>query len=347
MNDNNKFILLQYSMAHCLIDLVCAVSLFSIWYLWSPGILLMQKIIFIYSFLAFGLQPVLGWLSDAFSSPKLFAVLGCILSALGIMLLPFSFWFTVVLAGLGNTLFHVGGGSISLNLTPYKSLAPGIFVAPGVIGLTLGTIIGMSNSGNIWFFSGILIIMAIVLFFTKHSQDDKKIHQPQKNRFWLISLILIFFVIIGRSLLGFSWDLPWKSDLTLLLLMVLGVSLGKGVGGFLADKYGFTLVAVLGLILSAPMLIFYSNLPVVAILGIFLFQFTMPVTLTVMYRLFPKHPGFAFGLPCLALFLGALPILTQNQENFRGFNFITISFIVITVITFTGLKLMPEYLNKK
>ena len=40
----------------------------------------------------------------------------------------------VVLAGLGNALFHVGGGVVSLNLTPKRATAPGIFVAPGGLG---------------------------------------------------------------------------------------------------------------------------------------------------------------------------------------------------------------------
>ena len=40
------------------------------------------------------------------------------------------------------------------------------------------------------------------------------------------------------------------------------------------------------------------------------FQFTMPVTLAAVYLALPRRPGLAFGLPCLALLLGALPGLT-------------------------------------
>lgn len=343
MTNFNKFILLQYATAHGLVDLGCVVSLFSVWHIWSPGIILMQKLILLYALLAFGLQPFLGWLSDIFDSPKLFAILGCLLSAVGIVLLPFSFWLTVFFIGIGNAFFHVGGGSISLDLTKYRSSAPGIFVAPGAIGLALGTIIGKAGFINIWIFSGILIIMATVLFFLKTSSVKEKITAPLKNKFWLISLFLILTVILGRSLIGFSWTLPWKSNLMLFLLITLTISLGKGVGGILADKYGFKFIALLGLLASAPLLIFYSNFPIIAIFGIFLFQFTIPVTLAATYRLLPNRPGLAFGLPCLALLIGAIPILTQNQKYFSGFYFLLFSFLLISIITYSGLKLIPNY----
>jgi threonine/homoserine/homoserine lactone efflux protein len=36
---------------------------------------------------------------------------------------------------------------------------------------------------------------------------------------------------------------------------------------------------------------------------------TMPVTLVAIADLFPERPGFAFGLTCLALIAGALPVM--------------------------------------
>jgi len=43
------------------------------------------------------------------------------------------------------------------------------------------------------------------------------------------------------------------------------------------------------------------------IVGLLLFQMTMPVTLTAVARLMPRYPATAFGATCLALILGALP----------------------------------------
>jgi len=47
-----------------------------------------------------------------------------------------------------------------------------------------------------------------------------------------------------------------------------------------------------------------------ALTGMLVLQFTMPVTLAAVYLALPRWPGLAFGLPCLALLLGALPGLT-------------------------------------
>ena len=51
------------------------------------------------------------------------------------------------------------------------------------------------------------------------------------------------------------------------------------------------------------------------LLGLLLFQTTMPVTLVAVARALPRGArGVAFGLPCLALVLGSLPGLTPGAE---------------------------------
>jgi FSR family fosmidomycin resistance protein-like MFS transporter len=183
--------------------------------------------------------------------------------------------------------------------------------------------------------------MAAVLYLLKPPQRLHAAIHPPINASWLIALNLVFLVIVGRSLIGFAWVLPWKSDLMLLMIMTIAVSLGKGAGGLLADKYGFVFIALFGLIVSAPLIIFFPGMPLLAIIGVCLFQFTMPVTLAATYRLLPGRPGLAFGLPCLALIIGALPVLLQQQKYFSGTYFLLASFAIISVITFFALKLSP------
>jgi FSR family fosmidomycin resistance protein-like MFS transporter len=109
-------------------------------------------------------------------------------------------------------------------------------------------------------------------------------------------------------------DLPWRQDSHLALLLVLAMVPGKACGGILADRFGWTKIAVTGAVLAAPLLTFLGQIPALAILGAFLLQWTMPVTLVAVARLFPRSPGFAFGLPCLALVLGALPAFTPYRS---------------------------------
>lgn len=341
MNERERLTLLQYATAHGLVDLSCAAAFFGLWYVWSPGMDMMFKAALLYGILAFATQPLFGLLSDRLRAPRLMAVCGCLLTAVDILVMPVSFWLTIVLAGIGNALFHVGGGSVALDLTPYKATAPGIFVAPGAIGLVIGTLLGRSGFAHVWIFAVTLVAMATVLYFLKPPQCAQTILHPTINVSWLVALNLIFLVIVGRSLIGFSWVMPWKSDVLLLLIMTVAVSVGKGVGGILADKYGFLFIALFGLIVSAPFVIIFPGVPLLAIVGVCLFQFTMPVTLAATYRLLPGRPGLAFGLPCLALVIGALPVLLQQQKYFSGTIFLIASFALISIVTFFALKLTP------
>jgi hypothetical protein len=47
-----------------------------------------------------------------------------------------------------------------------------------------------------------------------------------------------------------------------------------------------------------------------------LFNLTMAVTLTATAVLLPGRPGLDFGIPCLALFVGMLPIATEFRLVF-------------------------------
>lgn len=59
-------------------------------------------------------------------------IAGCILGAF----LPL---ISICLIGVGNSLYHVAGGSRCLNLKYDRTFASGVFVGPGNIGLVTGT----------------------------------------------------------------------------------------------------------------------------------------------------------------------------------------------------------------
>ena len=91
----------------------------------------------LYNLIAFGSQWLMGYLLDrkvefipyAFIVSLITLALGTI-SELGIL-------YQVVLLGIGNSLFHVAGGSLVLRkYDTYREL--GIFVSSGAVGLALG-----------------------------------------------------------------------------------------------------------------------------------------------------------------------------------------------------------------
>jgi FSR family fosmidomycin resistance protein-like MFS transporter len=262
----------------------------------------------------------------------------------GAGLVGFSPWIMAILLGLGNALFHVGGGSISLDLTPYRASAPGIFVAPGAFGLVVGTMAGRSGSFNplIAIAALVLICAILIKLDPERGEEGEKLSWSDNRSKAGLALALILFVIAGRALVGFSFAFPWKQDVLLGIILAAAVAAGKGVGGILADRFGFTEIALIGLIISVPFFMLGANMAAIAITGVFLFQFTMPVTLAAVYRIFPNRPGFAFGLPCLFLLIGTLPALLKFQTFFNSVPVILLIIALMALAVLFSLKVFTK-----
>jgi FSR family fosmidomycin resistance protein-like MFS transporter len=123
-------------------------------------------------------------------------------------------------------------------------------------------------------------------------------------------LVLLLTSVAVRSLVGLSASRGYPRDTWLLLGLPLAAALGKGVGGFLADRWGWVRTTVTALLVAVPLVAVQYPHPLPLLAGLLVFQTTMPVTLVAVARLLPGRPGTAFGLPCLALAVGALPTMT-------------------------------------
>jgi FSR family fosmidomycin resistance protein-like MFS transporter len=146
---------------------------------------------------------------------------------------------------------------------------------------------------------------------------------------------------------GLSLVLPWKSDPVLLVTLTGAVVLGKALGGILGDRFGWTKVAVSGLVVSAPLLAFFAQTPAVAILGIFLFNLSMPVTLICLAEMLPGKSGFAFGLTTLALIIGAWPTFTQLRVPIGHSMFIFFAILVSIAALYGGLRLYVGHFSHR
>lgn len=337
--------LFVYGTNHAIVDAVCAGVTFSILKNEIVDVTSFFVLVVLYNILAFGLQFIFGLVSDYFQSPRLIALIGSILTAISALIFMIFPVLAIIFAGLGNALFHVGGGSISLSLTPKKASAPGIYVAPGALGLLVGTLLGKSGQFIAWPFVIGLIILSILIFVIKKPEMNYEREESKKEKFNIFGLILIlvFLSIAIRSLVGMILVFPWKVDINLLIILTIAVVLGKALGGILADRFGWIRIAVGTLILSIPLLIFGANIPVWAIIGMFLFNITMPITLVAISNIMPGRPGFAFGVTCLALILGALPSFFPIKEVLSNDWFIFVVISISAIALYFGLRL---YYNK-
>lgn len=289
--------------AHFGVDFACAFLLFRA----LRGEVRWAELLLLYNFCAFAVQMPLGVLADRWKRDGTVAAAGALLVAAG-CLVPGVPALTVLLAGLGNAAFHVGGGLAVLEKSGDRAGPLGLFVSPGALGLFLGTWLG--KGGTVPLFLPPLVLLGLALLL-RHLPDplqtDREVpprsHGPERA---VLPLALLLSVVVLRSWVGMSLTFPWKGTGHWALCLTVSLALGKAAGGYLADRFGPMRTAAVSLTLSAALLL-GSGWPVWGVLAVFLFNMTMPLTLWACARLLPGSRGFAFGLLTFGLFLGFLP----------------------------------------
>jgi FSR family fosmidomycin resistance protein-like MFS transporter len=321
------------------VDFACAFLIFSSLTKasnWSLCILL-------YNFCAFAMQMPLGILADTWNRNSLFAAIGCILvgAAYGVGHFPVA---AVIIAGIGNAMFHIGGGIDVLNISEEKSGALGVFVAPGALGIYFGTMLGFGDNMSAIPVIAALFAAAGFICITYRLQGGTypgnaafSLDNSGSSRI-LIAAICLFLVVCLRSYVGFIFNYHWKAIDSLAITLVCAVVLGKTIGGFAADRFGMRKTAFISLSLAA-LLFILSSIPLVGIPAVFIFNITMPITLWVIASIFPRAKGFSFGLLSFALFLGFLP-------TYWGFNLLTNSSWGIALVAAVSLVLLVMGLRK-
>ena len=274
------------------------------------------RMFLLYNGLAFGLQPFLGVASDRLSRGPLgaqvysaTAALGTGLAALAVLLAWSWAWPAVVCVAVGNALFHVGAGALVLRRCAGWAALPGIFVAPGALGVWLGIRLGTNPSVIPSVFAFLLVVASLILVFQRSPEPDREpLHQfHRRGAFALTCLLALLLSVTVRSLAGGVFSAVGASY-ALGLVVTLAAFLGKSSGGWLADLLGWRRLALVSLlVLWVLQSGWVSNSPEANVASMLLIQLAMPITLTATFLAMPRFPGLAFGLPSLALLVGALP----------------------------------------
>lgn len=331
-----------YSIGHFLIDFISAFVIASIIISGQSSIVSIAILVVLYNIIAFGTQPFFGYLADVYGKAHYWAIYGLLISTIGAF-----FYFepiiAVILLGIGNAIYHIGGGIIALNLEPSKAKYPGIYVAPGAIGLFIGGILGYLRV-NYLVVILLIVLASLILILLIKFLPLIKIQKFKERKVDLISIVLILLLIsvCMRSLVGYSLVLGWKSIFIFGLLLALTTALGKFFGGFLADKFGFMKVSIIGLLIAAPLLTFFQSIPLLVFIGIFCFNLTMPITLVAIAEAIPNYKGLAFGLTTLALVLGYVLFIIFKPYIVLGYLFTFITIFINVVSIYFGLRKYEE-----
>ena len=287
------------SIAHFLVDALCITTLFSAG---AEGDSLLLAIL-LYNTLAFSTQCVVGLILDRFGPCKAWELGAFALVILGFAL-PLPFLAQITLVGLGNSLFHVAAGIVTMERSGGKAWQLGVFVAPGAFGVTLGTLYPRFG----WVLAAAMLVCGVVIGARREEEVAFPAAKtaPATDRFPLAPVLLLTCAVAVRALGGVAVSFPWKQTAFHAFLMTFFVFAGKTAGGFVCDKLGERRSAWISVPLAAVCIAFFSASMPLSLLGQLLLNLTMPVTLWLLYRLMPQAPGLAFGLAASALWPGTI-----------------------------------------
>ena len=276
--------------------------------------------ILLYDVVAFAFQLPVGIALDKLDKNSLAAMLSYALVSGGVLLslVPFALfeWLAVLLLAAGNALFHCAGGLCVLNISQKHAGPSGIFIATGAVGVFLGTF--SAQYGRLQVAFSLLVLLFLCASITRVVQKVNKkywnIHNapfaiPEFSSRTLLAIFLLCFVVALRSYTGMIMAFPWKSEMLLLALSILGVFAGKALGGMVADRIGFRTTAIFSLIAAATLFVPSWEMPLMGLLAVFFFNFTMAITLASLSHILHEAKGTAFGLASFSLAIGALPAL--------------------------------------
>ena len=322
-----------YSLCHFIVDFVCAIFILGkLPYIANTNNEFIASVI-IYNFFAFAFQVPLGYILDKFKNYKYIAIIGICFIGLSYLINFNNVFIFATIVGIGNALFHLEGGVNIYSLSDRKAFLNGLFVAPGALGIFLGTT--FHSELIVTYLPVILIIISIVLLFLVQRREiDKGLEENQKCNFNNFSIALIIILIgvsiIVRSIGGSAIIYTWKSGFVLGFIYTISIVIGKALGGLLADRFGLLRVSLISLACSAICLILGYNIHVFAYIGILLFNIPMSITLTILENTLAKKIACAVGLNTMFLFIGYIICFIDITINN---NFILVVSILLAMLS--------------
>ena len=259
-----------------------------------------------------------------------------------------------VVAGIGNSCFHVGGGIEMLEESQGRASRPGIFVSSGAFGVWMGPVLAArewARNSGLAIGALTMLVCGIILYFSQAGTirsgrypettgDVRSEHHPEEPQTWeqaqkqargqtwkyarepgsscgtlfRTAVLCLMTGILLRSYAGTVMNFGWKRGM-LAFLFTAGVVFGKALGGIAGDCFGWFRTAVASLLLSGLLFLAADRLPAAGMAAVLCFNMTMPLTLSALAGMYPGSPGAAFGMTTLALFLGTLPSVLQSAAR--------------------------------
>jgi MFS transporter, FSR family, fosmidomycin resistance protein len=329
----------HHGLIHAIIDACCVMAVFSSRFVHDLTPDERFSLVLLYNLMAFAGQVPIGLLLDRFKIIQGAALCGIGFTALAVILFRYDPLIATIWAGLGNATFHVSAGAASLQVRPGRATQPGIFVAPGALGLLIGSWAGKNGFLVSWPFYVALGVALVIASVAKQPKVYKP-SEPMKLdiRRPMLILVLLLASISIRAFVGMGGCYDCPKMVMVSIGLASAAFAGKAIGGVLADRFGWMEVTIGALLVSAPIIAFSGGNSNAMVIGMFLFQITMPVTLVAVWSLLPGRPALAFGLPCLALAVGSVPTTLGAAKQLYGPPLFLVLILVSAFLLFVSLR---------
>ena len=315
-------ILLGVSAAmHLLVDGLCVCCLYLMADASSMGGLV--GVFLTYNILAFMTQPFTGLLVDKMERRHWVLLVSMALLSVAVLAASLvvaagtvkaGMLAVAVLLGFGNSLFHVWGGKQVVVTHGNDMPALGVFVSTGALGLSLGVLF------HSWILLQAFLLVLCLLALAYVSMDGRSNQNIQSNPstpsgrspyglgFVLVSMVALVAFVLFRSFTGEVFSSGAGVNKTQLVVLLMGAvaMMGKMAGGWLAKWFGIVPSMVVVLLLVAVCFVVGGSNLAILLMGIFMINCTMPVTLYLANVVLEDREGLAFGILAAALIPGYL-----------------------------------------
>lgn len=270
----------------------------------------------IYAILGFGGQLPVGFWLDKQKDISLFAILSVALLPLSLLFFFVSIEVAIICSGMASAFVHVTGGTICLQVHENKSGPLGLFTAPGVLGLTIGSLLGEAG----YALPVVLILATSFVTIAIFRQSLPVYKKPEKKESELDShdlvMLLLLLFMCFRSFLFDVVNYVAENYEDGLIYIGVSAFLGKMIGGFVADKAGIKKF-IYGTLVAALILFQFGKTNIYMLCaGIALLQSSVPLTLLLMSRSLSHHPAvataFSLGIPVA---LAGLPLYLVSDKR--------------------------------
>ena len=302
------------TVLHFLVDGLC---LCCIYLLTAPFELNNLLWLFVtYNILAFLTQPLTGWMADRISRKHWMLLFSVAFLSLAVLLTPFfvtsggkmELFVVAMLLGIGNSLFHVWGGKQVVMKVGNDIRCLGVFVSTGVFGLSVAMV--FCSWTLLYVFLLAICILATIYIMTDSQVNNSSLHEtniaPLGLQEHLIALTALAAFVMFRSYIGTEFAFGTeKSDFVLLAIGSTSM-LGKMAGGWFSRWFGILRALIVMLVIVLVCMLTGSKSLMVLLLGLFMINCTMPITLYLANYVLPEREGLAFGILAAALMPGYL-----------------------------------------